>query len=72
MSSPLIAHSARSKLKSCLQPWSRMGANDRVIGYVQLHNQIHDFTGNNFYEGDKLVETSEYPIRGAAKAVKSK
>ena len=64
-----LGNTVRSKFKSCLQPWSEKWGNHRVIGYVQLHNQIHEYLGIDFHSGNEIVEVSDYPTKGVAKDV---
>ena len=65
----LLGNTVRSKFKSCLQPWSEKWGNHRVIGYVQLHNQIHEYLGIDFHSGNEIVEVSDYPSKGVAKDI---
>ena len=36
-----------------------------MIGYVQLHNNIHDYIVNMHHEGDNFYKCSEYPPKKA-------
>ena len=59
----------RNKFKSCLQPWNEKWGNHRVIGYVQLHNQIHEYLEIGFQFGNEIEEVSDYPMKGVAKDI---
>ena len=65
----LLGNTVRSKFKSYLRPWSEKWGNHRVIGYVQLHNQIHEYLGIDFHSGNEIVEVSDYPSKGFTKDI---
>ena len=57
-----LGYSVRSKFNSCLQPWSGKWGTHRVIGYVELHNNIHDYIGNVHHKGDTFYKCIECPL----------
>ena len=59
----------QSKFKSCLQPWGKNWVDHRVIGYVKLHSQMHDYLGIDIHSGNEIEEFREYPRKGIAKKI---